>query len=357
METTAWKFFLSSGEAWAAMITDCRGARQSIDIEEYIFLKDEAGEPLYRLLMEKARAGVRVRLILDSAGSFSVTHSPAFLRELRAAGIHLEIFNQIDIGEVHNILGWYFRDHRKILVVDGKIAHIGGVCLQADMRNWRDTQVRISGLIAPQFAYIFGKMWERGVRGHYMRFQKRGFTPDGFQVLINAPRLRQRFAYHELLRRMRAAKRRIWITTPYFIPNYRFFTTMRRAVRRGADVRLLLVTKSAHDFVDRAADFHVGPALRAGIRIFRYSPATLHAKGAIADDWATVGSMNIDNLSLLLNHEANLASVNSEFVSEVAGIFQKDIEQSKEIFRAEWKRRSRKTKLLERLTWPVHRLL
>lgn len=338
------------------MLQDCERATRSIDIEEYIFQNDSAGKPLFDCLMRRAMEGIRVRLLIDSAGSFSVAHSP-FLEELRVAGIEVSVWNPISFGHAHNLFAWYFRDHRKMLVVDNQFAHTGGVCLQADMRNWRDTQIRIQGPVVEQFARSFNHIWKASQSKKFSRVLPEPPTGEGFQILVNAPRFRQRYIYRELLTRIRRARRRIYITTPYFIPNYRFFHRLKAAVRRGVDVRILTVDKSDHTSVDRASDFHLGPALRAGIKVFRYSPSTLHAKSAVIDDWATVGSTNIDNLSLLLNHEANLTGTDPRFVADMAKIFLDDVERSKEMNLSEWNKRPLAAKLAERLTWPLHRLL
>ncbi len=351
-----WRFFLTSAEAWRAMYDDCRKAVRSIDIEEYIFLNDAAGHPLFDILEEKARQGVTVRLILDSAGSFSVARSP-LLSRLRQAGVQVWEFNPIGAHRLHRIRAWFFRDHRKMLVVDGEVAHIGGVCLQANMADWRDTQLRITGNVVAEFTRAFEEMWTRHVSSKRVPLTRSEFSAEGFQLLANAPRLHQRRLYHELLRRIKAAKKRIYITTPYFIPSARFFRRLRNAARRKVDVRVLTANKSDHTFVDRASDFHMDALLRSGARAYRYMPSILHAKGAIMDDWATIGSANIDNLSFLFNHEANLASVHPDFVRDMELMFQEDIRASKELSLKEWRRRPLLAKVLEAITWPFHRLL
>ncbi len=353
----AWQIYRHSREAWQAVYEDCKAARQLIDIEEYIILDDAAGRPLIDILMQKARQGLRVRLLIDSAGSFSAAHSPELLQELRSAGILLKVFNPIEPRRLNRAFAWLFRDHRKIIVIDNEVAHIGGVCFQANMAAWRDTQIRITGPILGEFKRTFEEMWIKGPTGQYARFKRGAVAPDGFQILINAPRFRQRYFYHELLNRIREASDRVWITTPYFIPNYRFYRALRRAARRGADVRMIVADKSDHNIVDRASDFHIGPALQNGVAVHRYLPALLHAKTAVIDDWATVGSCNIDNLSFVFNHEANLAGTNREFVGAVAAMFEEDLAHTREIRPLEWQHRPWTAKVLEALTWPLHRVL
>jgi cardiolipin synthase len=357
MDSSPWQFYLSPRPAWQAVYADCAAAKYSIDVEEYILLNDEAGKPLFDILKQKAQAGVSIRLLIDSAGSFSTTHSYVLLNELRTAGVKVKIFNHIEPRRLNSAFAWFLRDHRKIIVIDNIAAHIGGVCFEAAMADWRDTQIRITGPILPEFKRVFEEMWKKGTKGRYARFKKGTISPDGFQVLVNAPRFLQRYVYHELLNRIRSATERIWITTPYFIPNYRFYRALRRAVQRGVDVRLLVADRSDHPFVDRASDFHVGPALQAGIKVYRYFPAILHAKSAVIDDWATIGSCNIDNLSFLLNHEANLVGTNPQFVQGVIKIFVEDIKNLKHMVLDEWLERPWTAKMLEFLTWPLHRVM
>lgn len=357
MSSKPWRFYLNSHSAWQAVYADCAVAKESIDIEEYILLDDEAGKPLLAILKERADAGVRVRLLIDSAGSFSTTHSPALLAELREAGIKVQIFNPIEAQRLNRAFSWLFRDHRKIVVVDSSVAHIGGVCFQANMADWRDTQVRLTGPVVQEFVRVFEEMWKKGMSGKYARFKRGAVSSDGFQVLVNAPRFRQRYIYHELLGRIKSATNCIWISTPYFIPNYRFFRHLRRAALRGVDVRLMVAEKSDHTFVDRASDFHIEPALYDGIKVYQYSPSVLHAKSVLIDDWASVGSCNIDNLSFLFNHEANLMGTDPRFVEDVRHMFGKDFKESKRLTMEKWLKRPFSDKFLEYLTWPLHRVL
>jgi cardiolipin synthase len=339
------------------MLADCEAAKETIDLEQYLFINDRIGRRFAETLMRKARQGVRVRVLLDSGGSFGVFLSglPA---EMQRAGVQVLFFNPISPWRVHNILSWYFRDHRKILVVDGKFGHVGGVCVEDIMADWRDTQLRIEDPVVGEMSEAFERMWRYVTLGGKRSFPKLASRSGDFSFLTNSPRLRQRFIYWALINAIRGATSRVYLTSPYFIPDPRFFRVLRRVARRGVDVRLLVSGPSDHPFVDIASNSYYQRAFRAGIHIFRYEGRRLHAKTAIVDGkWATVGTTNLDNLSLLFNYEGNVATTNSEMIAELGQQFQTDLEHAHEVSRKEWRQRPGLQKFLEKILWPFHRFL
>lgn len=339
------------------MLADCEAAKQTIDLEQYLFANDKIGRRFAEVLMRKARQGVRVRVLLDSAGSFGVFVSglPA---QMRRAGVQIQFFNPISPWRVHNILSWYFRDHRKMIVVDGRVGHVGGVCVEDIMADWRDTQLRIEDAVVGEMAEAFERMWSYVTLGGKRSFPKSMARSRDFAFLSNSPRLRERFVYWALINAIRGAISSVYLTSPYFIPDPRFFRVLRRAARRGVDVRLLVSGPSDHPFVDIASHSYYQRAFRAGIRIFKYEGHRLHAKIAVVDGrWATVGTTNLDNLSLLFNYEGNIATTNGKMVSELGAQFEEDLKRAREVLRKEWRRRPRLQKFLEKVMWPFHRFL
>jgi cardiolipin synthase len=353
----AWKFYTTSSDAWAAMLADCEAAERTIDLEQYLFVNDSIGKRFADVLMRKARAGVRVRVLLDSGGSFGVfvSNLPG---EMQAAGVEVRFFNPISPWRVSNVLSWYFRDHRKIIVVDGKIGHVGGVCIEDIMADWRDTQLRIEDPAVMEMEEAFERMWSYVAMGGKRNFPKPASKSNDFSFLTNSPRLRQRFVYWALINIIRGATSHVYLTSPYFIPDPRFFRALRAAPRRGVDVRLLVSGPSDHPFVDIASNSYYQRAFRAGIRIFRYESRRLHAKTAVVDGrWATVGTTNLDNLSLLFNYEGNITTTNDKMISELSDQFHEDLKHAHEVSRKEWRQRPRLQKFLEKVMWPFHRFL
>ena len=366
--TAQWKFFLQARSAWEQMLEDCRNARVSIDMEQYIFEHDAIGSRFVQVFEQKAREGVRVRLLCDAAGSFAFFNS-IHAKRLVASGAEVLFFNPIKPWRVNNYSSWFFRDHRKMLVIDSQIGHIGGLGIHRRMERWRDTQVRVEGSVVHELGQAFDQMWNRTREGKFFRFSKPFFSADAndgqpsaltkyFYVLTNSPRFHQRFIYHSLIDAIRNARSHIYLTTPYFIPDLRLVRVLRLAARRGVDVRLIVPDVSDHPIVDRATQSYFWIMLKAKVKVYLYRDHVLHAKMVIIDDdWASVGSANLDSLSLLLNYEANLVGTNHAFVGQLREHFFADLQQSREVVLAAWKRRPWIHKLLELITWPVHKFL
>ena len=357
MQTT-WNFFLKSSDAWESMLADIAGAKSSIDIEQYIIGIDEISGRFFELLKKKKKEGVAVRLLCDGAGSFDLLNS-ASANELITQWIELKFFNPIKPWRVGNFSSWFLRDHRKLMVVDKKIGHVGGVGIEKRMENWRDTHVRIEGSVVTAIQDAFDKMWNAAPKKIHFRFKKCDLPGADFSFVTNAPRFRGRCIYHDIRRAIRGARRYIYFTTPYFVPSIRLFSSLIRAAKRGVDVRLLLPENSDVRVADIAAGSYFHLALKAGIRIYLYGKGRiLHAKcGVIDDKWSTVGSANLDNLSLLLNYEGNIVSADRSFVVELKGQFMEDLASAREISHGEWARRPFFRKILEFISWPFHQAL
>ncbi len=356
---TSWQLYVRTEDAWQAMLNDCAKATRSIDLEQYIFLNDDIGKKFIDVFLRKAREGVKVRMLIDAAGSFSVYLSN-LQKELKSKGIELLFFNPFPTWVISNTTSWFFRDHRKILVVDQSVAHTGGVCGQENMATWRDTHVRVEGPLVKLMAEGFERMWEGSLWKEFFHFRAKRpqILPDGFGFYTNSPHYGQRYFYWSLLDAIRGARKYIYLTSPYFIPDRRMFTALRLAAQRGGDVRILTVHKSDHNFIDFASSYYISPATRRGIRYYRYSASMLHAKSTVIDGrWATVGSSNIDNWSFVYNYEANIVGTAPKFVEEIKNMFLSDLTDAKEVNYAEWHRRPWLRKVLEKLARPLHRFM
>lgn len=348
-----WQLFFETNEAIFAMEEACRKAQKSIDIEMFIFDLGLARGPFGEMLTDKARMGVRVRLLVDMVGSYDFIGSKEE-RRLAEAGVLISVFNPIRPSRLHNFTSWYFRSHRKIVVVDNKIAFTGGVNLKRVPGERRDTQIGFEGPLALEAADTFERMWNNARIHKWTAF---GAPPaiEGFQFLTHSPHRRSRHLLRECLRAIRKAKKSVQITTPYFVPSLRFTKHIRAAAKRGVDVRILLPSLSDHTMADLAARSYISLMLSAGIKIYFYKPKFLHAKVVTVDDnWSMVGSLNIDNLSFLYNYEAGVVSTDRSFNFKLREQFSRDLERSGEIRMHEWHKRPLIDKIKEVLSWPIH---
>ena len=357
-----WKFYLQPEELWEAMLADFEEAKVSIDCEQYIFNIDDTGRRFIDCLIKKAKEGVRVRLLLDAMGSCYLFVS-LYPKELAAAGIEVAFFNPVSPWRVYNATSWFLRDHRKISVIDSRVGYTGGAAIDSAQRGWRDTNVRVEGMVVKEMEEAFIRLWEKTKNGRAPKI-KRNTTKaiesavEPLHFLTNAPRFREREVYHYLLRAIRRAERYVYLTTPYFVPSVRLFAGLIRAAKRRVDVRILVPEVSDVRTVDVAAGSYFTIALKSRVKIFRYKNRVLHAKTSVIDDaQATVGSTNLDNISLLFNYEGDVWGGAPQFVEEVKSRFLADIKNAEELTLENWSRRPLRRKVLEALSWPIHELL
>jgi cardiolipin synthase len=358
MSPTTWKFYTRSADAWEAMYADCSAARESIDIEQFIFGNDAIGGRFFELLKRKSSEGVRIRITCDAVGSFGFLNSNVG-DSLRAAGIDVVFFNRINPWRIRNFSSWFLRDHRKILLVDRSVAHIGGVGIEDSMKDWRDSNVRLTGHVVSEIQAGFDRMWATPSRYKFSQYKPLFEKGEDFSFLLNSPQFRGRYIYHDFRKTINKAKSYIYLTTPYFVPSIIIFTSLIRAARRGVDVRILVPGSSDVRIADIAAGSYFLLALNAGIKIYIYDKnVILHAKTGVADDtWGSIGSANIDNLSLLLNFEGNLRSSDPLFIAALKQQFMNDISVSRLLTKEDWITRPFLLKILEIITWPIHSIL
>jgi cardiolipin synthase len=351
------QFYTKTSDAWVAMLEDIAAAKISIDIEQYIFSIDSIGLQFLDLFQQKVKEGVKIRILCDAVGSWSLYRS-TWPERLRDAGIEIKFFNPIRPWRVDLFTSNFFRDHRKLLIIDGTIGHIGGVGIQDNMSEWRDTHMRMIGPIVDDMVISYNAIWTRLGKKFFRHLKHHHVFLKKYNLLTNSPRIRHKHIYQALIANIRNARTYIYLTTPYFIPEIRFYRVLRLAAKRGVDVRLLVPQISDHLFVNHARESYFSLALKSGIRIFVYQPVMLHTKSAAIDDiWATTGSFNLDSLSFYFNHEANISSADPEFITTIKDHFFKDLTQCKEITYEEWVKRPLRKKILELLTWPFHAIM
>jgi cardiolipin synthase len=345
---TSWKIFDANEAAWEAMITDCRNATKSIVLETFIFVTDNFGERLIDVCAERAAAGVRVQFLWDAWGSFSFFGS-TIVEDFKKKGIELVFWKTIIPAyyKVSNIRSWFFRNHRRTLVIDEKIGYTGSMCVDDRMKNWRDTNLRIEGSIVSEMQNAFDRMWGRALDQKPLPKRVK-VRHHEFRYVTNYPVPRRRHLYNNLVETIRHARNYIYITTPYFVPTRRLARVLRLAAHRGVDVKIIMPETSNHPLVDLAARTFFHSILHSGVHIFLYKGENIHGKTTIIDgDWASVGSMNMDGISLLYNFEANIVSTNPRFAEEMVAHFVHDLQKVKEITLTEWEKRSFLSKWLE----------
>jgi cardiolipin synthase A/B len=355
-QDTIWQFYTTSREAWDAMLSAILEAKQTIDLEQYIFYNDDIGSRFIELLKLKAKEGVRVRILCDAVGSFPIYRSP-LQSELQDANITLRFFNSIVPWSPHKESFWYFRDHRKLLIIDGKIGFTGGACIAEEMKEWRESHLRIEGLIVEDMTASFEIMWEKLYKKPRFYLKKRKELIGAFHYLTNSPLPQKRFIYYELIKAIRDAKYYINLTTPYFLPDHRLVRAIKFAIRRGVKVKLLVPMYPNHYVVRYGAGSYFDEMLSVGVRIFRYKNM-IHGKTMVIDGiWSSIGSLNLDNISLRYNFEANIVSRDKNFAFELERQFIEDLKLSEELLLPHWRKRSIIQKFLELLVWPIRKLL
>lgn len=327
-----WKFSTSSAAVWEDMLASCRKAEKSIDLEQYIFGSDgPIIEEWSALLKEKARAGVKIRLLFDAVGSFSFFRS-ALCTELRECGIAIE-FHKVTLSpSLKRFIPLILRDHRKLLVVDGREAHIGGVIIEEWARDWRDTSVCLRGSIITDCQKAFEIAWDRARRMRPIGQVLSRAGKAAFYLAGNSFHLRDKELYRIFLRQITSAKKTIFITTPYFSLTRDLRRALYFARSRGVEIRILLPRRSDNILADLLARLYYRRLLRRGVRLFHYTQSILHAKTIVIDErFASVGSCNFDWLSFRVNYELNVMSEEREFAAELREIFLADIEKSPEV--------------------------
>jgi|CXWK01.1.fsa_nt_gi cardiolipin synthase len=352
------RFYLFGAEAQERILAACASAQQSIDIEHFIFHDDTIGQRLVSVLRERARAGVRVRVLCDAVGSWNL-YTSRYPTDMRDDNIDVRFVNIISPWRINNFLSWFFRDHRKIVIIDRKIGFTGGIGFRDDMAHWRDTTIEVGNHTVDEMLTAFNEMWDRSIEQKLSsRIQKTKTYSRGFQFLTSSPYFRKRFLYYAIIDAIRNAERTVYITTPYFVPDRRLARVLRLAASRGVDVRLLLPSDEPEPFVGWATRSHYEKMLRAGVRIFEYKKAFLHSKTIIVDDaWATIGSFNLDRLSILYNYEANIVSTDPDMVHALKKHFADDLTNTEEIVYRTWLTRPAIQKIRELVILPIRRFL
>ena len=354
---------LQNGPAtYQAMFAAIRGAKDHVNLETFIFDDDEVGREFSRVLLTRQAAGVQVNVIYDSVGS--ILSGPAFIEQLRAGGISVLEFNPVSpLARNSKTLLWNNRDHRKLLVVDGRVAFTGGINIsdtyssapgkrrkqkpgEADRPavGWRDTHIRIEGPVVAEFQKLFLDTWARqrgrtlAARDYFPKLVAQG--TEIVRAIGSTPTDPDSLIYLTLLSAITHAEHEVHLTIAYFAPDPQLLKALVDAAGRGVEVSLVLPS-----YTDSWAIFHLGRSyygklLKRGVKIYERRGAVMHAKTACIDGvWSSIGSTNTDWRSFLHNDEINAVILGHGFAEQMEAMFAHDVAESESISLARWRDR------------------
>ena len=344
------QIFTDGTDKFEALIKDIENAKEHIHIQYYIFKLDNLGKRILNALIERAKHGVKVRILYDEMGSRGLKKSR--FSELIKYGGEIEVFFPSILPLFNPRLN--FRNHRKIVVIDGRIGYIGGfnvgdeyLGLNNKFGYWRDTHLRIEGSSVHPLQTRFLLDWNQASQKHRVHYSERYFPAiplkgiTAMQVISSGPDTDWANIKNGYIKLISNAKKHVYIQTPYFIPDESFFDAVRIAALSGVDVRIMIPNKPDHMFVYWATYSYVGMLLDVGAKIYIYDKGFIHAKMIVVDDEAaSVGTANIDNRSFKLNFEVNAFIYDIDVSHSLSEIFERDMLDSYELTKALYAQRS-----------------
>lgn len=396
------KLFTTSENCWQSMLADIRKVTKTIDFEQFYFIADEIGNKFTEALIDRAKNGVKVRCHFDSAGAFGFNKSKTY-QEMVRAGIEIKFFNWLTpFSKGFHRFG-FFRNHRRILILDFNtencVVYHGGICIGETAKKWLDLNVKLSvgrndlpptpmitGLPHPiaSIQSAFEKIWSRSeaekvswvdidvrdLRESLKKYNaaQKMLTEEKNQLMHSEARLPFMYAtqsplpgkhklYRALINRIGKATKHINITTPYFLPTHRLMRKLLAARRRGVLITIIIPLKTDHPFVDIASHTYMNYFLDNKIDIYRH-PKMIHGKGVEIDGrWASIGTMNMDNISLRYNFESEIVSGDDKFVADVERAMNMLRDEAKLLTQKDWEKRSLSDKIAEVIMWPFRKLL
>jgi len=368
---------LQDGPAtYPAMFAAIRKAKDHINLESYIIEGDEIGRQFADLLLEQQGRGVQVNVIYDSYGGINTPK--AFFKRLTEGGIAVLEFNPINPLKAKTPWLINNRDHRKLLIVDGQTAFIGGINISSvyssgsvDRRSgseagntiaWRDTDLQIEGPVVGELQKLFMETWEKqrgkplAAKEYFPALKPQG--KDIVRAIGSTPDDPYSLMYLTLISAIGNAEKQVYLTIAYFVPDPQLLKSLIDAVGRGVDVKLILPSHSDSAAVFHAGRSHYSALLKAGVKIYERRGALLHSKTAVIDGvWSTVGSTNLDWRSFLDNDEINAVILGREFAQQMQAMFAADLEASEAIDLERWERRPLSLRLREWMARVWGRLL
>lgn len=365
------RLLINGENKFPEVIEAMKAAQHHIHIEYYIYEDDEIGNAIAEILMQKAKEGVSIRFIYDDFGSLAIRKKMA--ARMRTAGVEVVPFYKINFIALANRMN--YRNHRKIIVIDGKTAFVGGINVSDKYINspsdsnklfWRDTHLRIDGPGILYLQYLFLCDWNFCANDNLQPDESFFFHPSSFevtndkvvQIAASGPDSDHPTILYSLLQAITLAKNEVMITTPYFIPGESIMDALKVAALGGVSVKLLVPGISDSRIVNAAARSYYSDLLKAGVEIYLYQKGFVHAKTMVTDrKVAVVGTANMDFRSFDLNFEVNAIVYDEEIASELTDVFYADIKDAEKIDVSKWKNRPLYKQLLERISRLISPLL
>jgi cardiolipin synthase len=356
---------LNGEHIFPSVLDSIRAAQRTITYAQYYYEDGPVARDIAEALAERCRAGVGVNVLLDAFGSLNMPRE--FVEEMRGAGCHVVWFRPLS---QYVFRRYYHRNHRRILVVDGRIGFTGGAGVSRKWmgngrteHHWRDTDVRVEGPVVEYLQAAFTESWLEatgmvlGGEAYFPRpIETRGQVHA--QVARSSPAGGSVAMYTTLLLALSAARQTVLVTNPYFVLDATMREAVLRTVRRGVRVTVLVPAVIDHNIVRLASRAQFGELLLAGVEIYEYAPALLHAKTMVIDSvWATIGSTNLDNISFAVNDELNLIIYDRGVAGQLERIFLDDVRVSRRVTYEAWKNRGLRARIIEVLALPIRDLL
>ncbi len=347
--------FTDANELYSSIIEDLRKAKHHIHMEYYIFLADKIGSAVMDVLKEKAKEGVVVRVIIDDVGSWQLKKKK--IKELRNAGIDVQSFLEVGLPYINSRVN--YRNHRKIIVIDGVVGYTGGFNIAdryvkgLSWGPWRDTHIKIEGSAVLGLQKNFLTDWFFVKRElvedvtYYPAQERKGNCLS--QIIISGPDMTWESIMQVFAKAFMEAKERIYIETPYFLPPESLITALQTAALCGVDVRLILPMKSDARITLYSTFSYLDQMLKAGIKVYLYQKGFIHSKIVVTDDIAIIGSANMDFRSFEQNFELSVIMYDAEIAKKMVEIYENDLRSSEEIKKEEWTTRRFSQKIKESL--------
>ncbi|WP_299123713.1 cardiolipin synthase [uncultured Winogradskyella sp.] len=350
------KLIINGDEKFKLLFEDIKGAKHHIHLEYFIIKDDKIGTEVLNLLCDKTKEGVAVRIVIDDVGS---SISSTMKQKLKDCGIEMYSFMPVLFSKFTGQMN--YRDHRKIIVIDGYIGYVGGINISDayvnanNSRYWRDTHLRIVGEAVKPLQILFFTTWDFASEDK-LQISKTYFPDHNckkevpLQIAASGPDTDWSNIMEAIFVAITNAEDFIYITTPYFIPNDEIVTALQVAARSNIEVKLIVPKKSDSWVAEYATNSYIEQLLEAGVEVYLYKKGFVHAKTMVVDGvFGTVGTANMDYRSFNINFEINALVYHKEFGGQLVELFNDDLKDSEKLDYQSWKNRSKKTKIIEAL--------